>query len=123
MEELCGRFSFLDIAIQRGARDPESRTNFWDGVALIRKHLPSQCHLSTGFEFSWSSSDAPSRPGRGSPCIGTLTNEVALKFGQRSHQVKDQFASWSRRIDPLSQTDELNIPLLEFFEQLDQMLQ
>ena len=35
-------------------------------------------------------------------CIGTLANEIPLKFGQCSHQVKNELAAWSGRIDLLS---------------------
>ena len=42
-------------------------------------------------------------------------------FGQRSHQMEDEFASWSCSVNLLRETDELDTALFEPLEQLNQM--
>jgi hypothetical protein len=52
------------VAVQCGARDSKGGTDLCDRMALISEHLPSQCHLPIGLEFSGAATDAPSCSGR-----------------------------------------------------------
>ena len=92
-------------------------------MTLISKHAPSQRHFPVGLELSWSSADASSCPGRRQPCIGAFANQIALKFSQCPHEMKDELPARSRRVDLLGQADELDAALFETFEQLNQVSQ
>jgi hypothetical protein len=64
-----------------------------------------------------------SGPGCGEPCIGSLTNQVALKFGQCSHEMKDQLATGRGRVDLLSEADKINPSIFEIVEGLDEIFE
>ena len=81
-------------------------------MALISKHLSRQCHFSVGFELSWSSTNSSPGPGCCQPRIDALSNEITLKFGKRTHEMKDELATWRRRVDLLGQADALDATVL-----------
>ena len=68
----------------------------------ISKQTASEGHFSIGGQSFRSSSDTSPCPRGGKPRIGPLANEIALKLGQRSHQMEDKLATWRRRVDLFS---------------------
>src|ERR1051326_3912037 len=92
-------------------------------MALIDKQLSNQCDFPGGLELSWPPTSAHSCSRRCKPRVGALSDQVTLKFGQCSHQMKDEFASRRGRIDLLGQAYESNIPLVEVPEQVNKRLQ
>src|SRR6266567_2608793 len=89
----------------------------------IDKHLSSQRDFPSCLELSWPPASASSCLRRGKPCVGALSDQVTLKFGQCPHQVKDQLAAWGGGIDLLGETHELDATLFEPLKQLNQMSQ
>ena len=74
----------------------------------VGKQAPSEGHFSIGGQPSRSASDTSPRPCGGQTGVGSLANEIALKFSQCSHQMEDEFPTWCRRVNALSQRDKLD---------------
>ena len=67
----------------------------------ISKQTASEGNFSIGGQSSRPPSDTSPHPRGSEPCIRALANEVTLKLGQRSHQMKDKLAAWRCCIDLL----------------------
>ena len=74
----------------------------------VGKQPPGEGNFPIGSQPSWSASYASSRTCCGQTGVGPFTNEIALKFGQCSHQMEDEFAIWCRFVNALSQRDKLD---------------
>ncbi len=85
-------------------------------MTLISNHPSSQRHFPIGLQFSRSPADASSGSCRSESGIGAFANQIALKCGQRPHQMEDEFAAWGRGIDLLGETNELDAAFFEALE-------
>src|SRR5690348_2817125 len=92
-------------------------------MLLVSKKTLGEGDFPIGGKFSGPASDTSSGPGCGESCIGPLTNEVALKFGQGSHQVKYQLAAGCGRVDLLGEADKINPSIFQEVEGLDEIFE
>src|SRR5260370_27392044 len=81
----------------------------------------SQSNFSVCRKFFGPTSYTSSGSRCGESSIGPLANQVALKFGQGSHQVKNQLPAWCGRVNFLCQTDKINSPIFQEIECLDEV--
>ncbi len=81
----------------------------------------SQSNFSVCRKFFGPTSHTSSCSRCGESSIGPLANQVALKFGQGSHQVKNQLPAWCGRVNFLCQTDKINSPIFQEIECLDEV--
>ena len=82
-------------------------------MTLVSKHPPSQRDFPTRFELSWSPAYVSSCPCCCKSCIRSFSDQITLKFSERTHHMENEFASWSRGIDLLREADKLDATLFE----------
>lgn len=56
------------------------------------------------------------------PCAGAFDHQFPLYLGQAGHDVKKEAAGWRASIDGIGQTLELDTLLMQFTNQIDQIL-
>jgi len=67
-------------------------------MLLVSKKTPGEGNFPVCCKFSGPASYPPSRSCSSEPSVGALTNQIVLKFSQRSHQMKDEFSAGCGRI-------------------------
>jgi hypothetical protein len=83
----------------------------------------SQSNFSVCRKFFGPTSHMSSCSRCGESSTGPLADQVALEFGQGSHQVKNQLPAWCSRVNFLCQTDKIDALIFEEIECLDEVFE
>src|SRR5215813_3974787 len=108
------------MAVEGCAADTERLADIRDRCVWV---LPKSCrhgHLLDAQGF-WPPSMASSRSGSGEPRLRPLADEVALKFGQRPKNMKEQFAAAACRVEGFLQASKANVAAVQRIDDLQQM--
>src|SRR3954466_13928312 len=101
-------------------RYPKHLTDLGNRRCRIRIEPSGQLDLLLR-ECFWPASQLPSRSGCLKPCIGSLPDDVPLKFRQRPENVKDQFPPAGCGIDLLGEALKANLAVVKLCDAGDEV--
>src|SRR4051812_46409342 len=96
----------LYIPIKRRPRNPERRANLADRVRLIGIERFGHGDLPRGWLSLGSPAQATTSARSLQACVGSLPDDVSLKFGQRAEDVEDELPAGGGGIDVLGDRPE-----------------
>jgi hypothetical protein len=118
----------LEVAVDRGACDPELVGDLLDGVlavpvgAELVVHVLRDLRLASG-ELRLLTTGAPPFTSCVEAVAGAFGHQRVLELSDRAEDLKEHPADRRRRVDALVEHDEVHAPRLQLRRQCDQMLQ